>query len=295
MSEQTTANPLKGFMRTPALYVSLPSDGKFYDEGVIQFDRNNELAVYPMTASDELLARSPDALLNGDSVYKAIASCVPGVIKPLVLTAKDAQTLLTAIRCATYGETQEIIQVCPKCRAENKYEMNLRNVLASIEPYTEFESFKTDNGLEIVITPITYDATLATTRFTFENAQMLANMSSLANEEQTLEQQTAQMELFRNSFAKMATLNLKILTESIQSITIKSSAEGTQDTVVKDKEHIAEYLRNCDSKTSKQIEETVTTYNNSLATEEVEAVCQECEHEWKSPLEFDPVQFFTGS
>lgn len=295
MSEQYTSNPLKGFMRTPALYITLPSDAKFYEEGTIAFDRNNELAVYPMTAQDEMLSRSPDALLNGDAVYKTMASCVPGIIKPLLITAKDAQAVLTAIRCATYGEVQEMAQACPECGAENKYELNLRNVLAGIEPYTQFETFKTNNGLEITITPITYDATLATSRFTFENAQMLANISTLSNEKLTLEEQQAQMEVFRGSFAKLSMLNLKILRDSISKITIKSAAEGTQDTVVTDKEHIDEFLRNCDSKTSKQIEEVVTTFNNSLASEKIEATCQECEHKWESPLEFDPVSFFTES
>ena len=101
--------------------------------------------------------------------------------------------------------------------------------------------------------------------------------------EQTLEQQTAQDELFGNSFAKMATLNLKILTgHSINHY--RKFSRHTQDTVVKDKGHIAEYLGNCDSKTSKQIE-TVTTYNNSLATEQVETVCQECDfQDRQSPL-----------
>ena len=119
-TQNTAQNPLKGFFRNPGLYISLPSGGAFYEPGTVKFDRGEELAVYPMTAQDEMITRSPDALLNGDAVYKVIASCVPGILQPMDLTAKDAQALMIAIRCTTYGEDQEIDQTC----AEYRYQID---------------------------------------------------------------------------------------------------------------------------------------------------------------------------
>jgi hypothetical protein len=297
MSDENTqniaSNPLKGFFRNPGLYISLPSSGAFYEPGEIKFDRGEELAVYPMTAQDEMITRSPDALLNGDAVYKVIASCVPGIIYPTKLTAKDAQSLMIGIRCATYGDEQEINQTCPECRAESKYMMNLRDVIANIEPFTDNHEVKTSNGLKIVLTPVSYDSTLATSRYTFENASILASMANVADEDAVT--QTERMETFRNAFAKMANLNLQIMLDSIKSITIHNASEETQETVVTDKEHITEFLTNCDAKTSQQIEQAIAEYNSTISTETLSATCGECSHDYETPLEFDPVSFFSGS
>ena len=51
-------NPLKQYFRRPAMYLKLPSQGKFYDETVVRMPENGELPVYPMTAIDEITARN---------------------------------------------------------------------------------------------------------------------------------------------------------------------------------------------------------------------------------------------
>ena len=53
----TTDNPLRQFFRRPALYLKLPSGGQGYSEGAIDFPDNGELAIYPMTAIDEITSR----------------------------------------------------------------------------------------------------------------------------------------------------------------------------------------------------------------------------------------------
>ena len=47
-------NPLTQYFRQPAVYVKLPSGGKYYSEGSIVMPANQELPVYPMTAIDEI-------------------------------------------------------------------------------------------------------------------------------------------------------------------------------------------------------------------------------------------------
>ena len=55
-------NPLKQYFRQPAIYIRLPSQGKNYPEGSLNMPPTGELAVYPMTAIDEITYRTPDAL-----------------------------------------------------------------------------------------------------------------------------------------------------------------------------------------------------------------------------------------
>ena len=63
-----TNNPLTKFYRVPKLYVALPSKGTFYAPGAVETAVNGEVAVFAMSAVDEMLLRTPDALLNGDSL-----------------------------------------------------------------------------------------------------------------------------------------------------------------------------------------------------------------------------------
>ena len=72
-------NPLKAFFRQPAIYLKLPSNGSFWPEDSVDFPHNRELPVYPMTAVDEIITRTPDALFNGSTITEIISSCVPNI------------------------------------------------------------------------------------------------------------------------------------------------------------------------------------------------------------------------
>mgnify|MGYP003338068216 CR=1 FL=1 len=41
------ANPLSKFFRIPAIYLTLPSGGKYWEPGSIEFPDSGELAVFP--------------------------------------------------------------------------------------------------------------------------------------------------------------------------------------------------------------------------------------------------------
>ena len=41
----------------------------------------------------------------------------------------DVDTVLIAIRVASYGETMEYRSVCPECNTEDRYEIDLRQFL----------------------------------------------------------------------------------------------------------------------------------------------------------------------
>jgi len=68
-------NPLKAYFRRPAIYLKLPSEGKYYPQGSVDIPVNGEVAVYPMTAVDEITTKTPDALFNGSAVVEIIKSC----------------------------------------------------------------------------------------------------------------------------------------------------------------------------------------------------------------------------
>ena len=69
-----TQNPLQKFFRQPKIYISLPSKGIFNKLGSIQGDFSN-LPVYGMTGMDEILMKTPDALLSGETTARIFESC----------------------------------------------------------------------------------------------------------------------------------------------------------------------------------------------------------------------------
>ena len=125
-------NPLRQYFRRPALYISLPSKGKYYPQGTLDMPENGELPVYPMTAIDEITAKTPDALFNGNAVVDIIKSCIPSIKDPWNLPSTDVDTLLIAIRAATNGNDLEVESICPACDETGKYGVNLISLLSGI-------------------------------------------------------------------------------------------------------------------------------------------------------------------
>jgi len=103
-----TTNPLKQYFRRPALYLKLPSGGNNYAPGVIDLPENGDIPVYPMTAIDEITARTPDALFNGTAVHDLMKSCVPAIKQPWSIYSTDLDAILIAIKAASKGSDLEI-------------------------------------------------------------------------------------------------------------------------------------------------------------------------------------------
>ena len=100
---------------------------------------------------------------------------------------------------------------------------------------------------------------------------------------------------FNDSFVKLADLNFELLIDSIKNI-YYSDAEG-QQIQISDKGIIREFLENTDNNTGKEIEEFINSVNAKGVQNEVQVECssEECDNTYVAPINFDPVNFFTGS
>ena len=87
-------NPLRKYFRQPKVYITLPSRGNYYPDGVLNMPETNELPVFAMTAKDELIIKTPDALLNGQATVDIIKSCIPAINNPWHMPSVD-------LRCIT--------------------------------------------------------------------------------------------------------------------------------------------------------------------------------------------------
>jgi hypothetical protein len=113
-------------MRQPKIYITLPSKGNYWTEGSLEFTETGEFPVYSMTARDELLFKTPDALMNGQALVDVIESCMPNVKNAWDMPTIDLDTVLIAIRLATYGEYMNFVYKVPVVNEEEEYQIDLK-------------------------------------------------------------------------------------------------------------------------------------------------------------------------
>ena len=112
---QFDSNPLAKHFRQPVMYLKLPSNGRWWANGALEIPVTGEIPIYAMTAKDELMFKTPDALLNGQGVVDVIQSCMPNIKDAWRIPNLDIDVILIAIRIASYGHEMEFESTCPHC------------------------------------------------------------------------------------------------------------------------------------------------------------------------------------
>lgn len=279
-------NPLMGFYRAPKLYTRLPTQGKFYDEGVIEWPETNELPVFPMTAKDEMIMKNPDALLNGEAVAQVITSCVPAVKQPRQLISNDVDTLLIAIQGATAGDDIEVEGECPECKESVVGVASIEGALDGMTLLEETYHFKTKSELDLEIRPYTYESTVKAGIANFQSTRSLQSLAAIEDEME-------QLKAFNKNFLQIAALNFELIVDSVASVR-GTDADG-EEFVVTDRKQIREFLENCESAVGKQIEESIQEVNNLGVNKTMTLMCEACDKTFEKEIGFDPVNFFTAS
>ena len=163
--EQPSINPLLNRLKIPGETHRLPSRGLFYNDGELSPDvKDGEIHIYPMTAYDEILIRSVDKLFSGDALVEIFSHCVPQVLKPLRLLAKDVDFIIVCLRKISYGSTFEINYTHTCENAKNwvygvPMDSFIRNA-KSLDPtlVSHQYSVKMPNGQIVRVHPLRYDA-----------------------------------------------------------------------------------------------------------------------------------------
>lgn len=281
----TKVNPLAQFYRKETSYIHLPSRGHFYDDGVVEFLDNGELAVMPMTAADEITLKNPDALLSGKAIVDVITSCVRGVKKPKKLLACDIDALMIAIREASYGDEATMELRCPviDCDAPNEYSLNLEMLLNDTETLDESYEVVLPNELTVSIKPGSFDTMNQQNKAAFENAKIQRAMtnSTLSDE--------AQMALLAQVFKTLTKLNFEVIDAAIKKI-VFTDDEGEVQTIT-NKKHISDFIRNIEKSSVDLIDNKISEINKIGITKTLDATCATCGHKWEAPIEFNPVNF----
>ena len=282
--ENKNTNPLQKYFRQPKIYLSLPSNGQYYPKGSLEVSETGEYPVFPMTARDEIMIKTPDALLNGQATASVIASCIPAIKDPFSMPSMDLDACLIAIRIATYGEMMEVSIKVPVTGEDKDFDLDLRIML------DQFSNVNYDNAIQlddmvVNLRPLSYREFTETSKKTFDE-QRIFNVINDADMDEGDKLQT-----FTNSFKKLTDLTILTLEKSIQSIEVG-------DQVVTDQAHIKEFIANTDKglfeSVTNHIEEQRSKFQVKplivdATPEEIEAGVPET---YEVPVTFDQSSFF---
>ena len=128
-------NPLSEYFKKPGIYVKLPSEGNYYDDD-IALSSTGEIEILPMSAKDEMHFKSPDALLNGESLIKVISNCIPGIKTPREIPLPDLSVILVGLRIATYGNDMNVYATCPGCENRDELTYDISRLLDNVSNIT---------------------------------------------------------------------------------------------------------------------------------------------------------------
>ena len=275
---QQRKNPLASFYRQPKIYVRLPSKGKYYPKGALDISSNDEYPVYAMTAKDELMFKTPDALLTGQSTVELIKSCIPAILDPWQMPSIDLDFALIAIRIATYGDKMEVGCNCPHCNAENSYDVDLTGWFGTFNSFEYIDQINMD-PLMIHIRPYSYKEITKTSIKTLEQQRIF----NIINDENISEEE--KLDKFGKSFVKLTELTVDIIADCITKI-------ETPDGTVADHSMIKDFINNCSKDIFDKISTHVSNMKSKIELKAQDVKCQECSKEFSLPITMDQSNFF---
>lgn len=282
--ENYETNPLKKYFRQPKVYTTLPSKGRFYPQGAIDMPENFELAVFPMTAKDELTMKTPDALLNGQATVSLIQSCVPDIKDAWQMPSIDLDAILIAIRIATYGEIMELTVKVPGIDEERKFDVDLRQILNKLVTVDYISQLEIDR-MTVDLRPLTYREFTNASLKTFEEQRIFAlvNNDTISDQEKLLK--------FNESFSKLTNLTVDTMGKCVSRITIGDDA-------VTNPAHIEEFIQNADKAFYKNVVAHLDSQKEKFQIEPIRVQSPEEDVEkgapktWTVPITFDQSNFF---
>lgn len=277
----TEKNPLSRYFRQPTIYMRLPSGGQHYPPGALDLPANNELPVFPMTVRDEIINKTPDALFNGTAVVSLIQSCIPNIKDAWSIPSVDLDSILIAIKVATYGKDLEITGSCTHCQESSDYVIDLNRTLAEIG-VTNYNSPQRIGQFEIVFRPLNYQEINETSQEQF-NEQKILNIlpdSGLSDQERVQE--------INKLIVKITDGTISALSKSISSI-------RTDDVLVSNEQQIHEFLDNCPTALFTAIRDAAIAKRQAGAMKPLKLTCNHCTKQYEQILTLDLSNFFVPS
>jgi hypothetical protein len=279
-------NPLQKHFRRAALHIRLPTGGRWYDTGTINTNSEQQIRIFGLSAKDDIMLNTPDALLNGHALETVIQSCAPDVRDVKKLMQPDLDAIFLGIKAATNNGRFDIERKCTECGEENTFEVHCAKLMEMTTFVEESDTVvMIGNDMRVHVKPYSYEMRTLMIQKQLEEQRVLTAIEK----DQTITDDMVRADILARSVDKLADLTFRLVAQSISSIEIL----GQDAVTVTDNNHINEWLTNIDKNTADAVIETVNALNNIGPPKETDAQCKECGFRWKEKLSFDPALFFT--
>ena len=267
---------LEKHKRQPKIYIDLPMS-QYYPEGVLENGQTTSLPVFGMTATDEMMIKTPDALFNGEATKSVIKSCIPAILDPGRMPTMDIDFCLIAIRLATYSDTMSIEVTCPECKEKSEFDLSLQNYLEKYQNRT-FNNKTNIEGLNFYFNPIDYNTM---TQFSLDLYTIQRSLVGLPDEWSQDQKDAHVKQQLENS----AKLNLELMLSYISLIEADDESE-------KDPQEISDFISNSDRKFFSEIKKHVEKIKNDFETPPTNVECTNCTHNFLTKVPMDYSNFF---
>lgn len=282
--KQAANNPLYQFYRKPGTYINLPSGGRFYKKAPKLTD-SQELAVYPMTARDELILKNPDALYNGEAVRQVLTSVLPDIADVNEMPAADVDMALVAMRMASYGDdlSLDVAHGCTESKNRTqRITVGLGSIVSSMRPIDPATGkVILSSGLEVHLRPYNLQDQARLLKAQFNSMRSMQVVE--ANKNLTVEERTAAA---TREYDVIVMLSQDLLFGCVEKVVLPTGTEVT------DRKYISEWLKNLDRASIKRLEDEIKKFQEFGIIREVDVKCDYCGEHYKSDMLFDPTSFF---
>lgn len=279
-----TTNPLQQFFRQPSVYLRLPTNGRWYTGDMVELTDDNELAVYPLTAMNDIMLNTPDAMLNGQALENVIRDCAPGIKNVKKFMLPDLEALFLAIKSASNGGKMDIDRKCAKCNAENTYELNCQHLLDSATSINEDDlTIRFGDDLVVYVTPYDFEMRQLFMKREFEEEKLFRNITAQGD---SIDEIT-KASMMAESVERLSKVTFGLVSRSIEKILMVKS-----NTFVTDRDHINEWLVGITKTQAEMVMEAVDKINKIGIVKNLTITCNSCGHSWEDALSFDPASFF---
>jgi hypothetical protein len=277
-------NPLSQYFRQPGAYVKLPTQGYWYKDGSVEMTQDGEVAVYPLSAIDDILLNTPDAMLNGQALEKVLKNCVPDIKDIKKLLIPDMEAIFVGLKSASNNGKIDIDRKCEKCSHENTYEINCNNLLQTSGFINQADTFIVFNDeLEIHVRPYNFEMRQLFIKKEFEEEKTLR---AIDDSNKDIDELT-KAKILGESIDRLSQMTFELVSKSIEKIVLlKKEVEIT------DKKHIKEWLLNISKEQSDLVVEAVNKLNLVGPSKTLPLTCENCGNTTEETLSFDPSSFF---
>lgn len=273
------SSPLQKYKRQPKLYIDLPSKGAWYNSEIAE--SFEELEVYSMTASDEILAKTPDALITGNATVKIIQSCIPAIKDAWRLTNVDFEYVMAAIRLASYGENITLSATCRKCGNSDAYALPVQTMLDHVQQFSGNYEI-TVNGFKFRLRPLVYKELVENQQVSMKVRRELAQILSREDLDQSKKD-----DIMNNMYDQINEQTKNVICSVVVDVTTPDGDIETNTAFIQD------FILNNDGEFFNEIQKTYTSNNSKLELPSSEVTCSECESKQSVKPNLDYTSFFS--